>query len=424
MLFQKNQKTSKKLMRAMLIVLISVSITPIIQIVHSQSNSNNQWALNFWSLNEQNVACSTFAPFDQIQLVANVTYGNASVPDSLVTFKAQDPTNTIKATNIEPTNNAGEATFLFRLPIEDPNNGSIVGTWQATATIQTSNGPLQESLTFSVQWSMEIASITLENSQGQNQTSFSPGNTVTVKLAINNNAQAEATNITLNMQDTSGKNINNAQIQNTQIGTSNPTQEQDNLQIPKNATTGQATITATLLSGNFEGVNIPASESKTASFTVTQAKPTPKPQPFENTISLFSWLLVATAFFTFTSLTIFMRRKPYSPTTPSVELPITQTVSAPVLIDQTQPVVSSNPTAELLTQQIGLQPLATQLSSLTEIAKRIEALQSALKIERERLSQEIVKLEETVNEQEKEVKKYFDSIREEMRRIAELKGED
>jgi hypothetical protein len=420
MLFQKNKKITKLLIQATLIVFVSLSITQVTQIAQAQNNSNNQWALSFSATNMQNVRSSTFAPFNQIQLLADVTYGNTSVPDILVTFKAQDPSNSMNVTSVESTDSNGQAAFSFRLPTEGPNNSSIVGAWQATATIQTTNGPLQKTLSFTIQWSMQITSIILQDSKGQNQTSFSSGNTVTVKLSINNSGLAQNANVTLNMQDSKGNSLNQTQIQNIQVATSNQTIAQAKLQVPKNATAGQASITAALFSGNFEGRNIPASQSKTITFKITTA---PKLQPLQMSISLFSWLLVATAIFTFTTLTVFLRRKPYQPSEQPARLPMVPIASSPALPDSSQLAIPGNPSVVILAQQAGLQPLATQLSTMSSTAQRIEALQTALRMERQQLAKDIADLTKTVDEQEKAIMRYFETIRQEMKRLGTYIGD-
>lgn len=409
----------------LLILLIAFSILLTAQIAHASSDTGptgNQWALSLQvEKNGQITTDNFFSPFDQIALCANVTYGNASQPNVLVAFKAQDPSNTLNITDIETTNITGQAELSFRIPTEDPDNGTIVGTWQATATIQTTNGPLQQSLTFTSQWSMEITSITLQNSQGQNQTSFTPGNIIRVNLAINNNGQAQTANFTLNMQDAQGNILNQTQIQNKQIGSSNPTQVQTDLQIPSNTSAGQAQISAAMFAGEYQGTNLPAAENKTASFTITSSKTTttPKPQISQITISLFSWLLVATGIFTFTSLTVFLRRKPYSSNdqTPKLSTVQVQTAFAPAIIDSSQLAVPTNATVEILAQQAGLQSLAEQLSDMSSTTKRIEALQAALKVEREQLAREMADVNKTVEEQEKAVKQYFEAVRQQTEKM-------
>ena len=76
----KRAKTYNRLVHVLLILLLSLAITQTIQAAHGQNNttSNNQWAMSLFIENGQNITTTTFAPFDQIQLIANVTYGNAT----------------------------------------------------------------------------------------------------------------------------------------------------------------------------------------------------------------------------------------------------------------------------------------------------------------------------------------------------------
>lgn len=405
-----NKRTSFVLVAlALLLILTQTS-----QLAHGQ---NFQWAVNLSILNAQNAPAATLAPFDEIQLVATVTYGNATQPNILVTFKVQEPTNAsyqTVITRIEPTNASGIASFTFRLPIDSLYNSTAIGTWQASATIQTPNGVVQQSLAFTSQWNLEISSIALQNSSGKNQTSFSADSNVLVKLAVNNNGQTQPANVTINMQDSSGTTVNSGQIQNAQVGISNPTILQATLQIPKNATAGQATVTVELFSGVFNGADVPASQDKTVTFTITTSQSGPL---FQSTISLFSWLLIVTGIFTFTSLTVFLRRKPYSPVKRTPQIPVLPATPAPAVVDSTPLPAPSLSPEEFLAQRAGLQPLTSQLSAVSDRAKRIEALETSLIMERAQLSKEIVDLSRALEEQEKAMMKYFDDIKAEMERI-------
>ncbi len=458
MTHQKTRRTNKQLVNTMLILLVSLAIIPTIQVIQAAqtTTSNNQWALSFQIQNAQNTTSSTFTPFDQIQLSAQVTYGNATQPNILVTFKVLSPSNSpnaINITRIAATDANGDAECSFQLPVQGQDQNSLIGTWQASATIQTTNGTVQNSLqkdlTFTTQWNLEIASIGIQNSQGQNQSIFYPGNTLAVQLAINNQGPSQPANITISMQDLTGKIINQTQIQNSQIdaSTANPTQVQGNLQIPSDASVGEATITAAIFSGNYQNVDIPAAQNKTAYFTIaTNTAPTVTPTPtspplIENSISLFSWVLVATGFFTFTILFMFLKRKPMpkiGSQMPNIPSPTpSQTICAPV-----QPAA---PTAKIAPEKIINATMATQLPSIYEtlqisspqsisaqeqkqsivnyltkissINERVQALEAELKIEKEQLTKEITGLNKTLEEQERAVKNYFDSIRQEIAKI-------
>ena len=177
------QTSASKIMCLMLILLVSLLVIQAFQPINAQNSASNQWALTLQTQKVgDNTTSSTFSPFDQIQLTANVTYGNASQPDVLVYFAVQSPSNSTALARTETTNSQGQAQFSFRLPIAGQNESAITGTWQTTASIQTTNGTIQQTCNFTTQWEMQITSLNLLDQQGQNQTSFTPGSTVTHSL--------------------------------------------------------------------------------------------------------------------------------------------------------------------------------------------------------------------------------------------------
>jgi hypothetical protein len=455
----KRAKTYNRLVHVLLILLLSLAITQTIQAAYGQNNatSNNKWAMSLFIENGQNGSNITFTPFDQIQLIANVTYGNATQPDILVYFNVTGPANAPspnRITRIETTNSSGKAGFSFRLPIQSENESSLVGTWQASATIQTTNGTIQKNLTFSTKWNMEITSINLLDSQGTNQTVFSPGNTVGVQLTINNTGEPQTANVTLNMQDPAGNIINQTQFLNSKIDTStnNATQLQTDLQIPDGTGAGHIAINVAIYSGTYNGTNIPAAENQTAYFTIASnttvtATPTPTPTPtptsgptptpyvIENSVSLFSWLLVATGLFTFTSLFMFLKRKPMPKiNTQMPNLPPTipgPTTSAPLFQLQQSSATTETPNIasqgtvdssfKLTSPQQALESqVLTNLNRISETANRIQALKAELKLEREQLAKDLSELNKTVEEQQRSVKSYFDAVKSEIEKLEAL----
>lgn len=489
---QKNSKACYRILNVLLILILSLAITQTLNVAHAQNNtSNNQWAMSLTAENNKNNVTTTFAPFDQIQLLATVTYGNASQPDILVYFNVTGPQNSnsqTAITRIETTNTTGEAGFSFRLPIASENESLLVGTWQAIATIQTTNGIIQKSLNFTAQWDLETTAINLANSQGQNDTVFSPSDFVSINATINNPGQAQTANVTFSLQDSTGQIINQTEIQNSQIANSNQTQLSTILQIPDNATAGQAEISVAINSGTYAGINIPMAENQTATFTIASSDgttnptptptssstptpsssstptsgPTPTPNSVENTVSLFSWLLIATGIFTFTILTLFLRRNhstntDETPTTqsstastlnPETSTPENGQSATPVLISSTvpqettqQPALQLNaPTPKIAQEKVmeatimsktnlkeimepqskfaatievgkpDLEPASAQeptadetlahLNRVSSAAKRIHAIKTALKSKREQLAQDLIELNKLVDERE------------------------
>ncbi len=474
---RRRRKANQKLAFAVQILLLAFFVVQSIQVVHAQNmTTNGQWALNFGIENGQDSATTTFSPFDQIQLFATVTYGNATQPDILVYFNVTGPSNSANPTSItriETTNSSGEAGFSFRLPIENENESSIVGTWQSFAAIQTTNGTLQQSLSFTTQWNMEIASINLENSQSQDQTVFSQGDDIIIQLTINNAGQPQTANITLDMQDQQGNIINQTQILNSQITTSstNGTQLQTDLRIPNDATAGQMTINTAVYSGTYQNVNLPVAENQIAYFTIatntsTTATPAPtttppttttpasSPNSPESSVTLFSWLLIATGLFTFTLLLFFLKRKPtpkldsQTPNLPSpTPSPATATspvISAttekmvlqerPIAIDTTatkltletatEETVQSTMTQASPSQMLQSAAMLTKLSRISNSANRIKALKTVLKSEQDQLAKDLDELGKIVDEEQKMINQELENVKKEAKKLKQLTQED
>ena len=474
MALKKTRKVLRQLVQILPILILSFAIIQTVQVAHAQTTSN-PWAIKLQVLNGQNATASVFNPFDQIQICANVTYNNASQPDVLVTFNVAGPSvnstnntvNTIKITRIEMTQANGEAEFSFRLPIEAQNEDEIIGTWNATATI---SGAPPQSTSFTTRWGLTIAAINLLNSQGQNQTVFSPSSNMEVQLEIGNNGPALPANVTINMQDPTGKIINQTEILNSQIASSNQTQvQQTSIQVPSNAPAGQASINVAIYKGTYNGTDIPAAENQTVHFTVSSGSttppptptptpsptPTPPPTPLQNSVSLFSWLLVSTGLFTFTLLYGFLRRKPtqISPQMPNMPATKTTPTITPTPVEpKPQPPTTQQPTptAQLAPEspiqaatmeqttaiyetwlsqtssssdaynkpdskpsslQESAQSIANHLSRISETGKKVQVLETSLRVEREQLNKEIADLNKILEDQERAVKSYFDSIR-------------
>jgi len=470
------RKILKLLVKILPILFLALIIIPTTQTTHAQT-TNNPWAIKLQILNDQNVTANLFRPFDSVQLRANVTYNNASQSNVLVFFKVIGPSSTpINITRIETTNQNGLAELSFRIPILGQSEDSIIGTWNASVTI---NGAQPQKSNFTTQWSLETTSIELSNSQGQNQTSFSPGSNIAINLTIKNNGPAQQANITLKMQDLSSKIINQTNVLNSQIASYNQTQVQASLQIPDNAASGQGIIDVAVNSGTFNGTEIPAAENQIVQYTIntnnsatsptptpsstpTQG-PTPTPYVVENTVSLVSWLLVATGFFTFTLLYVFLKRKPIInigpqlPNLPATETNQTMTNDATLkqpTTQQPQPTSSiakeafertaqpttntqasvffeawaTHPEPQSTTSNDQTQIIAEHLTRISSIGRRVQIKEAELKLEREQLSKEVMDLKKTLEEQERAAKNYFDTIRQAIASIdptlSEMKNKD
>lgn len=445
---------------AFTVITLSLIMIQTAQLTQAQSGTSIQpWALSMQIQNAQNITTDTFSPYDQVLLSANVTYNNASQPNILVTFKVQGPASTTNITQTAVTNAQGIAASSFRLPTQAQSQDSLTGTWQASATIHTTNATVQENTTFTTQWNTEITTINIFNSQNQNQTIFQPYQNLTTVLTIKSPSSLSS-NITIIIKDSTGNIIGQTRIAKT-LENSAQTQVQYSLMIPNSTFNGEATVNAVVYSGTYQNIDIPVSGNKTAYFTIAGAGvPTPTPDllppPIENVVSLFSWVLVATGFFTFTLLYIFLKRKPMprintqipittqimstQPLTPSPAQPTTKEPMVPsasitakiapaktmktTTIDQlpsiyetlglarAEPKDDSEPSSQPLKQTI-----VDHLTRISSIGRRVQNLEAELKIEKEQLNSEVTDLNKILEEQERAVKNYFDSMRQEIAKL-------
>lgn len=458
---QKMAKLQSKIIALSLILFVTFAILATVQTTNAQSNNpvTTAWKLNFTLKANNGTATNssqqaTFAPFDLIQLTTTLTNGNSTAPNTTVVFNVKGPTTASYQTEIVRstlTDNTSSANISLRIPMEI-NEKTVIGPWQIIANVKTSNGTLQQKTTFQVTWPIQIMSINLVNTN--NQTTLMPGDTAKASLTLKSDKE-QRENINLNIQDSTGNTINQTQLPNVSFNASSNNQVVYEFKVPTDTPFGIASISTGVFSGLYNGTEIFAAQNKTVYFiignsttviptpTVTPG-PTPTPLPFiENTVSLFSWVLVATGFFTFTTLFIFLKRKPTpnigksnpnmpstvpnpSISTGSTEQPtplLTGVTTAPqVLIKASSMSQTIKETIELNSQD----SIATYLSNISESTKRIQDIKAILKEETNQLNKEISNLNQAIQENETVIKNYFDSIKLEVKKAQDacLSNED
>jgi hypothetical protein len=446
-----------KILALSIALFVTLALIATIQSTYAQSNNavTTAWSLNL-SLRSNNESSSqhlTFAPFDLIQITASLTKGNLTAPNILVVFNVKGPSTSSFPTEItksSATDNSSAANITFRIPLET-NEKSVLGTWQIYANAKTSNGTLQQKSTFQVDWPIQVLSANFLNSKNQNQTIFAPGDEARAILTLNAN-QEQTENIDLNIQDSTEKIIDQTQIQNISFNTTSPNQISYEFKIPTDTSIGSAKLNARVSSGTYEGVEIPSAQNTAYYFFIgTTSTPTPTPNttptptPFtENTVSLFSWILIATGIFTFTALYMFLKHKPMpkiGAQMPNISSPTSIQTTTP----QAQPTSTATLTAKIVPEKTINATMATQLPSIYEtlempppqstsaqeqkqsivnyltkisgINERVQSLEAEIRIEKEQLNKEINGLTKILEEQERAVKNYFDSIRQEIAKI-------
>ncbi|MGD6850471.1 MAG: hypothetical protein ACQCN6_00245 [Candidatus Bathyarchaeia archaeon] len=462
----KYTKTKTRLLTLILLVSILIPSTTTLHMANAAETTTDLKINLTFQANNGTIINSTqqptFAPFDLIQLTANLTNGNQTIPESTVVFSVKGPSSASYQTEIvrtAETDTAGSANITFRIPLEGIEK-IVIGKWQVHANVETTNGTLQKTASFQVAWPIQNLAIDFYDAQGHSQSVFNRNDTVRAVIGFNSN-QSQTQSINFIVQDTSGHVLTH-QAQDISANATGKNEVTYDFKIPDNAPFGLASANLNIYGETYENVSIPAAQNKIAYFSIgnytappDQTSPTatptpsPAPTPLENTLSLFSWLLVAIGFFTFTILVVFLKRKPFpkmGTTSLPPAMPIQTTDITPGPIQQPpvpsekslkdsliqiqalagQSMQSSEDTSKESKSHFASQQEATvaHLSNIAATAKKIQELQAALKIEKEQLNREISGLNQTIDEQENIIKSYYDTLRNEVKKAQQLINDD
>ena len=419
-----------------LLFVLMLSLVPVINLTYlsiAQSVDYSHWNVDLtFQINNGTAINSTgtvFAPFDLITLKAEITNASTVVPESEVTFNIKGPKATTNATEIvrsEVTNSNNSTSIDFRIPIE--SNEKIIGEWQVYVNAKIADTVLTQNTTFQVNWPVQNLSIAFIDKQSHSQTSFNTEDKVTAVITYENSRQ-QTQNISLNIKDSNGSSI----TQQTLQVTANATKDNKatfEFTIPKNTSNGTAQADINIYSGEYQNRTILAAENKTATFKIgnttnTQtptptATPTPTPtSDKENTIKWLPWLAAITGIITFIALIMFLKKKnTKKEETPTTTLQTPPTVSSEenskTSLTQMQALLNQNTQPDLLMQDTTT--IAQHLNNIAITTKKIQELQTALKTEQEHLNKNVDELNQTIAKQEKIIKNYYDTIRNEVKK--------
>ncbi len=264
------------------IVFLSLSFTQFL-LVENVNAITTPWSLQVSVMNKDNqtVTNSNVAPFDLVQLKANVTYQNEPIANIFVAFKVVGPENSTTPTKVvrtAQTDTTGLAVISFRIPSGNASANPVRGVWKVNCTAASTNQTLQETALFQVGWPATITEIKLFDQNNTENNNFTNGQTVKAQVKVeNNNAQQMNATLHMNITDVSGANINEIDIQNQELNESD-TIINTQFSIPENASAGQATVNANLFSySSIEQQVEVIAEPKNATFTIQEKQTQPTP---------------------------------------------------------------------------------------------------------------------------------------------------
>jgi len=226
-----------------------------------------------------NQSSDMFGPQEIVQLYAAVAANEEPVDGVLVTFGITEPmpvSNGIAFIRTATTNASGVAETDFSLHSMGQNEA--FGTWTADATVDVAGMILTDSLTFTVEWTVEVVSVRTVDANPPNYSGFPPSRTswgetgwVGLEIALRNNLMnIQNVSIAISLVDNLLTTVNYTQID----GFLMPPNGKivyifRNIGIPKHAAPGNASVLVDV----FNQENVSLSPQASASLLIDIGNP-------------------------------------------------------------------------------------------------------------------------------------------------------
>jgi hypothetical protein len=214
---------------------------------------------------------NVFAPFEEVQLTANVSCGGAPVAGASVAFEVAGSlnfSNPMVLIRSAVADAEGMATISFRIPMHNQTERPVLGTWKVFSSTTVFGDNLQGNLTFEVKHPVEISKISFLDSEGNEQTKLAREE-IGIQVILNNtDLQPRDVNITVELKDASETGIGTVIFQNVRLGNDSETQVEQEVLIPAGTTFGEATAECNVYSGSYNGTEIFIADTKTVTFFV------------------------------------------------------------------------------------------------------------------------------------------------------------
>jgi len=198
-----------------------------------------------------------FTPQAHVILYAKVTFNKIPMENEVVVFEVYDPSKTIFIHRTALTNSLGIATLSFSIPWKNISI-PIFGTWSAFASAEVLGERVNDTLTFQVNWLVELVELETCDYEGNAKESFMKGENVYFRVHLRNIAlERKNVTITLTIQDELNVPINSSVLDYFIVPPRSYTVFITDLQIPKWAFIGNATAYTNAFSSPLEECGIP-----------------------------------------------------------------------------------------------------------------------------------------------------------------------
>jgi len=219
-----------------------------------------------------NQLCDVFAPQEEVTLYAYVSYRCNPVQNKPVAFEVKNPTGESYLYRTNTTDENGVATISFRIPwpCEDPEE-TVFGNWTVYATVDIAEHIVNDTLTFKVGWIVEITQVETVDVYGDAKTIFAKGEHVHFNLTVQNIAFTTKTaTLTIVVYDECGVPIGLVTLQDWVIRPGKTEIFIIDLQIPKWAYIGVATIYANAYTNMPQDDGTPTCPEESTNFIITK----------------------------------------------------------------------------------------------------------------------------------------------------------
>jgi len=237
-----------------------------------------------------NQPSDAFAPNENVTLYANVTYNGFPVLGRIVTFEVNGPINNVE--NISQTRTAitgagGAANFTFTIPQpSEKAKEAVFGTWSALAYVDIALVQAKDTLSFQVDWILEILSIESVDAANASKTSFKREEQVYFRMRIKNIAKTEkVAALVISLYDNFKTPIGSIIMENQNISSGIASYLSEGLTIPERAFIGTATAYVTAFTALPAKGGIPWSLETSTTFEIL-------PKPVLPSKPLELWLLI------------------------------------------------------------------------------------------------------------------------------------
>jgi hypothetical protein len=223
-----------------------------------------------------NTPSDAFGPEEVVILYALVTYNEIPVPDLLVAFDVNIPSNKSFCLTSR-TNSSGIATVNFTLltPPISINESEVFGIWLALANVLIGNVVFQDTLTFKVEWIVKLISVRTIDENLTYRTEFGKTGDVGLEITLRSIAMSiKSTTLAIVIKDELNVPVNFSAIPDFEV--------QSNeklvflyckLHVPKWAYVGKATVLVSALTAPVNQSGVAYCPAISTNFFITRYGP-------------------------------------------------------------------------------------------------------------------------------------------------------